>query len=79
MILVFAVAEVHAFEQLVGDVGVAGGGHESREPVQAREESILNRARFDVPRPAGDARHSEATFADSAFCVLNGVCRHPAR
>src|SRR4029077_10042107 len=35
-----------------------------------------DRARLDVTRPAGDARHAEAAFADSTFGVLER--RHAA-
>src|SRR4029078_7871044 len=76
MILVTAVSELHALEELVVDVRIAGSGQESRKPVEAGEDAILDRAWLDVTRPAGDARHAEAAFADSTFGVLKR--RHAA-
>src|SRR5262249_49997460 len=62
MVLVGAVAELHPSQQLIGDVRVARCGHERWEPIEAREDSILDRARLDLPRPADDRRHAEAAL-----------------
>ena len=62
VVLVGPVAELHALEQLVGDVRVAGGGAQRGEPVEAGEDAVLDRARLDLARPADDARHAEAAF-----------------
>src|SRR5437667_86055 len=68
------VAELDTLEQLVGDVGVAGGGHEGREPVEAREDSILDRARLDVARPARDALASTGSEVVMWYLALrNGM------
>ena len=69
MVLVGPVAELHALEQVVGDGGVAGGGEEGGEPVQAGQEAVLHRVRRDVAGPAQDARHAEAAFHDRAFAL----------
>ena len=52
MVLVSPVAEVHALEQLVGDVRIAGGVKEGREPVHAGEDAVLHGVRRDVAGPA---------------------------
>ena len=69
MVLVSPVAELHALEQLVGDVRVAGGGEEGGEPVQAGEDAVLHRVRRDMAGPAQDARHAEAAFHDRPFAL----------
>src|SRR5215475_8844966 len=76
MILVTPVAKFHAFEKLVRDVGIAGSSHKRREPVETGKDSILNRARLDVPGPARNARYAETAFADRALGVLERS--HPA-
>ena len=67
MVLVGPVTEFHTFEQLFGDVRVAGGGEEGREPVQAGEDAVLNGVRRDVAGPAQDAGNTEAAFEDRPF------------
>ena len=69
MVLVGAVAEFHALEQLVGDVRIAGGGEEGREPIHAGEDAVLHGVRRDVAGPASDARHAEAAFHDRPFAL----------
>src|SRR6516165_5142049 len=76
MVLVGAVAELHALQQLIGDVRVAGRGHQGGQPIEAGEDAILDRARLDLARPADDRRHAEATLADGALGVLEW--RHAA-
>src|SRR5262249_24403678 len=76
MVLVGPVAELHALQQLVGDVRVARRRHERGEPIEPGEYSVLDRARLDLARPADDARHAEAALADSALGVLER--RHAA-
>src|SRR6476659_8100481 len=75
MLLVTAVSELHALEELVGYIPIAGSGQESRKPVEAGEDAVLDRARLDVARPARDARHPEAAFHDGA---LGGLERRHA-
>ena len=53
----------------LGDVRVAGGGEEGREPVQAGQDAVLHRVRRDVAGPADDARHAEAAFHDRPFAL----------
>src|SRR5215831_17439963 len=60
MVLVGAIAELHSFQQLIGDVRVARRGHERGKPIEPGEDSILDGARLDLPRPADDGRHAEA-------------------
>src|SRR5439155_7243142 len=74
MVLVSPVAEFHTLEQLIGDIRVASGSEEGREPVHAGEDSILHRIRRHMARPAQDARHAEATFENRPF-GLREWCR----
>src|SRR5262249_15855612 len=76
MILVSPIAELHALEQLIGDVGTGGSGHQGGEPVEAGDDSVLDGARLDHARPADHARHAETALADGAFGVLER--RHAA-
>src|SRR5215471_18494293 len=69
MVLVGAIAELHPLQQLIGDVRVARRGHERGEPIEAGEDSVLDRARLDLPRPADDRGHAEAALADRALGV----------
>src|SRR5262249_1734975 len=57
MILVGPVAELRALEKFFVDVRIARGGDERRIPVEPGEQSVLDRARLDVARPADDAGH----------------------
>src|SRR5262249_11125737 len=70
VVLVGPVTELDALEQLRGDVRVARGGTERREPVQAGEDTVFDRARLDLARPAGDARHPEAAFVTRSLLPL---------
>ena len=63
MVLVGPVAELHALQQLVGDVRVAGRRQQGGEPIEAGEDAVLDRARLDLARPADDGRRAEAAFA----------------
>ena len=56
--------------------GLSGSSRQGRQPIEAGEKSVLDRARPDLARPADDGRHAEATFADGAFGVLEW--RHAA-
>src|SRR5262249_43055785 len=55
VVLVVAVAKLYTLQELVGDLGVAGGGTQSGEPIEAGEKPVLYRTRLDVSRPTGDA------------------------
>src|SRR5262245_65875538 len=72
MVLVGPVAELDSLQQLIGDVGIAGGCQQGREPIEAREDTILDRAWLDVTWPPDEAWHAEATLTDGAFGVLEG-------
>ena len=50
-------------------VCVAGGGQESREPIEARHQAVLHGVGRDLAGPAGDARHAEAAFHDCPFAL----------
>src|SRR5215510_2015880 len=76
VVLVGPVAELHAFQQLLGDIRIARRGHQGGKPVEAGKDSILDRARPDGARPADDGRHAEAALADGAFGILEW--RHAA-
>ena len=69
MVLVGLVAELHALEQLVGDVRIAGGVKEGREPVHAGEDAVLHGIRRDMAGPAQDAGHAEAAFHDRPLAL----------
>src|SRR3954452_18848309 len=43
MVLVLAVAELNAFQQLLGDVRIPSGREEGGEPVESREDAVLHR------------------------------------
>src|SRR5262249_15321056 len=65
-----AVAELNALQELLGDLGVASRVTQSREPVEAREDAVFDRARLDVTRPAGDARYAETAFEGGPLLTL---------
>src|SRR5262245_41637612 len=67
MVFICAIAKLHAFEKLVGDVWIAGSGTEGREPIKPREDAILDRARLHMSRPTDDARHAEAPLITRSF------------
>src|SRR6516165_4854504 len=67
VVLVAAAFQRHALEKLVGNVGISRRSRQRREPVEPREDSILDRTRLDAARPADDARHAEAAFIAGAF------------
>ena len=67
MILVGAVAQLYAFEELVGDIGIAGSGDQRREPVETGEDAVLNRAGLDVSGPADDRGYAETAFPNSCL------------
>src|SRR6185437_13197350 len=69
MVLVCPVTEFHTFEQLVGDVGIAGSSQERREPVETREDAVLYGVGRHVTGPAQDARHAKAALEDGAFAL----------
>ena len=69
MHLVGPVAELLPLLELAGDVRVAGGGDEGREPVKAGDQPVLDLARRDVARPADDHRRSEATLEHGALAA----------
>src|SRR5207342_568949 len=76
MVLVAPVAELHALEQLIGNVWISRSGHQCGEPIEAGENPVLDRAWLDLARPADHGRHAEATFTDGALGVLEW--RHAA-
>src|SRR5207249_5537773 len=69
MVLVSPVAEFNSFKQLVGDVRVAGGSHESRKPIQARENAVLHRIRRHMAGPTKDARNAETALEDCPLAL----------
>src|SRR5262249_51406402 len=76
MILVGALAELHALEQLLGDVRVPCRGYERGEPIEAGKDSVLDGARLDLPWPADNGGDAEAALADGTLGVLER--RHAA-
>src|SRR5262249_60634400 len=69
MVLIGPVAELHAPEELLGDVRISRRSHQRGEPVEAGEDPVLDRAGLDPARPADDRRPAEATFADGTLGV----------
>ena len=67
VVLVGPVAELDAFEELLGDVWIARRRGKRRQPVEPGEQAVLHRARLDLARPAGDARHAEPALEYRAF------------
>ena len=51
-------------------LGTAGDVDQRRQPVQRREQLVLDRARLDVARPAHDHRSAVAAFPGLAFLAL---------
>src|ERR1700722_9327931 len=72
MVFVRASAQIDAFEKLVGDIRISGGGAQGREPVEAGEKSVLDRPRLDVAGPAGHARRAEASLVGRSLLSLEG-------
>src|SRR5258708_5095455 len=70
VVFVSPVAELYTLEELIGDVGVAGGGHQGRKPVESGEDAVLDRARLDMARPTGDARYAEGAFGRHSLAPL---------
>ncbi len=69
MVFICRIPEFHALEQLIGDVRIAGGGEEGREPIHAREDTVLDGIGGDMAGPAEEARNAEAAFIDRAFAL----------
>src|SRR5690242_2168636 len=67
VIFIFAAADIHSFQELLCDVRVAGGGREGGQPVEARENAVLNDGGFDMSRPADNRGYAEAAFENSAL------------
>src|SRR5205085_4353619 len=64
MVLVGPVADLLSFQQFVRDVRIARRGKESREPVEARNDTVADRAGRHVPRPADHRGRTETAFID---------------
>ena len=73
MVLVLAFAELHAFEQLLGDVGIARGSQERREPVEAGEDAVLDRAGLTWPGQRMMAGTRKPPSKDVPLVALKGV------
>ena len=56
--------------------GLPAAADEGGEPIERREDAVLDRARLDVARPADDARRAEAAFIHGALGALER--RHAA-
>ena len=67
MVFVRAVTELHALQELVGDIGIAGSGQKRWEPVETREDTVLDGAGLDVSGPADDGGNTEAAFENGAL------------
>jgi len=62
VIFVFPASQRHPFQELIGDLGIAGSGRQSGEPVEAREDAILDGTGFNVSWPTDNRRHAEPAF-----------------
>src|SRR5215468_182869 len=67
--LVSGSAELRALLEIVDDVGVARRGHEGGQPIEPRDDAVLDPARGNTARPADDARHPEAPFEPRALAA----------
>src|SRR5208337_988562 len=70
VVLVGPVAELDAFQKLVGDVGITGSIQQGWEPIEAGDDAVLHRAGLDVSGPTDDGGHAEAAFKGSALGAL---------
>ncbi len=70
VIFVGHVSDLLALEQLVLDVRIASGGDECWEPVEARDDAILNHACGDFARPANHRRGTETAFVGRALLAF---------
>src|SRR4029450_4206856 len=52
-------------------LGPAGDVDERRQPVERREDLVLDRARLDVARPANDRRRAHAPFPRGHLLALS--------
>src|SRR5262249_41180262 len=75
-VLVTIVAQLHPFEGLNLVVGGDGVSCEGGEPVETGKDAVLNRAGFNLARPADNARHAETALKTCAFGGLKRC--HPA-
>src|SRR5271156_1010978 len=62
MVFVSPVAELHAFEQLIGDIRVSGHGSERGQPVHAGHDAVLYGTWRDMARPPGNTWHAETAL-----------------
>src|SRR6266700_7948754 len=69
MHLVGSVTELLALLQLFADVRITRRRKESREPVEPRDDAVLDLARRYLARPADNRRYAEAAFQDRALAL----------
>src|SRR5262245_25049276 len=67
MHLVGGATELLALLELLDDVRIAGRRDEGREPVEARDDRVLDFASRYMARPANDAGNAEAAFERRSF------------
>src|SRR6516165_4536319 len=76
VVLVHAALERHAFEELVGDVGVASGIGERRQTVELREDAIFDRAWLHLARLPDDRQHPKPPSNEVPLVASKGVIPH---
>jgi len=67
VVLVGPIAEFHALQQLIRDVGAPRGVGQRRQPIEPGNQAILDGASLDLARPADDRRDPEAAFEDGTL------------
>src|SRR4051812_22813139 len=65
--LVVAIAELLALLELLADVGIAGCRDQRREPVEPRDQAVLDLAGRHLAGPADHRRRAEAAFHHRAL------------
>src|SRR5438067_6954949 len=55
-------SELFALLEFLGNVWIAGGGHEGREPIEPGNDPVLDLAGRDAAWPSNHAWHAEAAF-----------------
>src|SRR5215469_17133873 len=56
------IADLFASQQFARNVRIAGSRDQSREPIHAGDDSVLDLAGGNLARPTDDRRHAKAAF-----------------
>jgi hypothetical protein len=58
-----------ALQQLVGDVRIACSGNKRGEPIEPRNDAVLDLSGWDVPRPTDEGWRTETAFERRALAT----------